>query len=382
MFVLSTAICIVYPFVKIVDYFRGLNKRNLDNKVLKILIINNAKIGDVVCTTPVYRAIKNKYPESLITLMINPKVKGILNHNPRIDYVVDIPKSPTDLIKTYMFLLRNRFDISLTLVPGTINYILPFLLCIPLRIGATAIEYGNYYRFIARCTMIKLKRLNPNELSVSHYLKMLNFTGVFEDDLKKEVFYSKADFDKSHKFLIDYGWDGDSKLIGISFTAGNKIKEWPFDRFVEVAKLIFRKYHVIPVFVCTPKEQVLIDKAKNILDKDNIPHIFATNFSLSELPALLAHLSYFLSVDTGTLYIANALDIPVIDIAGPCNIYDQMPIYEKCEAVYLQGLKGWPYSSVLKTVENLTEYEKISIIGISVEMVFHAFENLKQKYDR
>ena len=57
-FVIATSV--LSPFLYIVSL---LNKFKI-KKDLKILIIQTAKIGDVVCSTPVFREIKKHYPES------------------------------------------------------------------------------------------------------------------------------------------------------------------------------------------------------------------------------------------------------------------------------------------------------------------------------
>ena len=48
-------------------------------------------------------------------------------------------------------------------------------------------------------------------------------------------------------------------------------------------------------------------------------------FSLVELPELLMRLTLFVSVDSGIAYMADAVNIPVIDIMGPADPSDQRP---------------------------------------------------------
>ena len=54
----------------------------------KILVIQTAKIGDLVCSTPVFREIKNNYPKSYLSVLIIPRVEGILINNPHIDEII------------------------------------------------------------------------------------------------------------------------------------------------------------------------------------------------------------------------------------------------------------------------------------------------------
>ena len=54
-------------------------------------------------------------------------------------------------------------------------------------------------------------------------------------------------------------------------------------------------------------------------------------FSLDELKALIQRLSLFISVDTGPIYIAEAFDVPTIDIIGPMDENEQPPRGEKTQ---------------------------------------------------
>ena len=50
----------------------------------KILIVNPFGIGDVLFSVPLLKAIKKKYPSSVITYVCNKRTEGILKNNPNI----------------------------------------------------------------------------------------------------------------------------------------------------------------------------------------------------------------------------------------------------------------------------------------------------------
>jgi len=45
----------------------------------KILVIQTAKIGDLICTTPVFREIKKHYPQSFLSVLVIQRAKDVLN---------------------------------------------------------------------------------------------------------------------------------------------------------------------------------------------------------------------------------------------------------------------------------------------------------------
>ena len=59
----------------------------MDN-INKILVVNLAFIGDVILSTPVIRALKEKYPQSSISMLTIPLTAPIAQLNPYVDKVL------------------------------------------------------------------------------------------------------------------------------------------------------------------------------------------------------------------------------------------------------------------------------------------------------
>ena len=57
-------------------------------------------------------------------------------------------------------------------------------------------------------------------------------------------------------------------------------------------------------------------------------------FALEEIPALLQRLDVFIGVDSGLTYMADALNIPLVSLAGPGNMKETRPV--NAHAVILQ----------------------------------------------
>lgn len=379
--VVICCVTLFFPIIATGTLIRRLiSKARNKNEIRSILIIDNAKIGDMVCATPVFRAIKEKYPAVYLAVLINPKTEGILKNNPRIDEILCIDSRIGATARMFKQLFFKRYDAVCALVPGTLNYLVPYFLCIPIRSVATAPEYGLYYGILSKITATHRTRFFPRTLSIRHYLRMLMPLGISNENLKKEVYYTPDAYAKTRQFLVEHGWDLQKKLVGFSVTAGNKMKEWSTKKFAEVAQQIYSTHGYIPVFIGSLADRSVIDEVGGQLLDQKVPFIVATTFVLEEVPALISHFSYFISVDTGTLYIANALDIPVVDILGPCSMDDQVPVYEKCEVVYVKDLPGWPYTSVLHSITKLNTEQMKCLSDITSNMVFQGFENLHKKY--
>ena len=135
-FVIATSV--LSPFLYIVSL---LNKFKI-KKDLKILIIQTAKIGDVVCSTPVFREIKKHYPESFLSVLVIPLVKDILINNPYIDEIILLDRKKYFDVKGVSKLIKEikakKFNWSFSLLPGILNNIIPFWAGIPNRVATTS----------------------------------------------------------------------------------------------------------------------------------------------------------------------------------------------------------------------------------------------------
>lgn len=87
-----------------------------ENKI-KILVIRLSSLGDVLLTTPVLRALKNKFPKASIHFLVKPQFADAIRYNPILSAVHEFDSNNTDaLLKkikeekfNFVFDLQNNF---------------------------------------------------------------------------------------------------------------------------------------------------------------------------------------------------------------------------------------------------------------------------------
>jgi len=377
--IILATVFIVAPFVCFFIYVRKFFKKNGEPR--KILIIDNAKIGDLVCATPVFRAIKQKYPDCYLTVLVTPRVEGILRNNPHIDELIvkslNEKKGFGDLFNLVKKIRKSNFDASINLTPGTLNFILPFLAVIPERISTVNDNFGYFYKSLARLATRRVI-FKKNSLSVRHYLELLKHINIADQNLKKEVYFTDLAGKKAADFLSENGIMPQDTIVGFCLTAGNKIKEWGEENYAHLADEILKNYGFKIVAIGGPQDEAVLRKFGQLCGVSVI--ITYNDFLLEEIPALIKKFFYFVSSDTGPLYIANALDMPVLDILGPCSDLDQPPVYERCGAINVKNLECWPCSTVIKPATFCTQGHLKCLKEMSVEMVMEGFDKLVKKY--
>ena len=83
------------------------NKKNSSfdiKKSKKVLILKYDRIGDMIVTTPIFRELKNAYPNCSLSVLASEENKDVIKYNPYIDNIyVNYKKcTRTTYVCTYM----------------------------------------------------------------------------------------------------------------------------------------------------------------------------------------------------------------------------------------------------------------------------------------
>jgi len=362
------------PFFYLLIFIRKCKKGKI-KKPLKILVIQTAKIGDVVCSTPVFREIKKYYPKSFLSVLIIPLTKGILVNNPYIDEIILFDKKKyskiSEISKFIKGIKKRKFNWSFSLTPGILNSSISFWAGIPNRVittskystqGAKLISIFNNYH-------LEYKR---HTLALRHYLNLLKFININQVSEKKEIFVGSSEENKAIQFFKKNNLKQGDFLVGISVTAGKEFKEWAPNKFSQLADRIIDELKARVIFTGSERDKITIKKVQFLMKNKSLR---VTKFKLIELISLLKRMSLFIGVDTGPLYIANALEVPVIDIAGPCSMKSQCPIGKKI-IIVKKEINCYPCSFVSSAPNYCKEGHMRCIKGISVNDVYIAVKKI------
>ena len=343
-------------------------------KPRNVLIVQTAKLGDMVCTTPLFKAFnKNGYK---VFVMGNSANKELLRDNSDVnDYLIYDGKN---LIKTIKFIKRLNLDCACLTVPNFTALAVLFLsgisaIVIPeIKNGVSPYENRSYK--ILRRFCIKVPH-NMGQYAPREYLRLLEPFGIFTDDTKKTLDYSSEAGERISRFLRENNIkDTDFKVV-IAPSAGNKIKTWGEKNFAEVSDEIFKKYPNIKIFLIGGiKDKKEIDGVISYLNP--VTKVINTYglFPLDELKAFIAKANLLIAVDTGPIYIAEAFGVATIDIVGPIDEREQPPIGEFYRIVKLENRTPQLY------VMNARVYDKKEarrqIESITPKMVIEEFDKL------
>lgn len=346
-----------------------IKSRNNASKKPRILVIPQlTRIGDIICATPIFRAIKKQYPDSFLAVLVSNKAVGILKNNSRIDELIIFEEhSFKELIHKTR---KLNFDWSLNLSATSIGSVLTFLGMISDRIKTVRrncpkseflTDWLNNYTFV----------YEDHTYLPKHHLKLLNPMHINGPEDIKEVFVSATGEQKAAEFFARNNIKSNDFVVGVSISAGNKIKEWGDDNFRKLTDNLYEKYGAKVIIIGSAGDDSRVEK---FLRGSNKPMFKATDFSLEELPSLIKLLKLYIAVDTGPIYIAHALGVPLIDIIGPVDPREQPP--SDAKSIQVLPVPHVPPSSFVFKKNGPANISKQAIEFTSIESVLDATRQL------
>jgi ADP-heptose:LPS heptosyltransferase len=111
---------------------------------------------------------------------------------------------------------------------------------------------------------------------------------------------------------------GRARLVGIHVSGGRAIKQWPPERFRDVAQHLVRERSAALVLTGTPDDRAMIDLVRGALPQDRVFDA-SDGVDLLTVAAMLERLDLFVTGDTGPMHLAHAVGTPIVAVFGPSD---------------------------------------------------------------
>ncbi len=346
--------------------------------ISRIIVVPTGKLGDVVCATPVFVAIRKHLPKAHIIVAGNSKMHHpLLSDSGLVDEYLDFEEE-----KVLERIKSGHADVALITGPSFEPTSLLYLAGIPLVVaarvvGGTSPPETRPYKILKH--FIKTFPYRLGAYAPRERLRALESIGIFSDDTTKHLGFSE-EAEKKARELISKISGSYKYLIGISAGAGNKEKRWPPKNFAAVANHLIKKYDIhIMVFGGNNDIAESSELMSAIEDKSRVTD--STRISIDDLKARISKLDVFISVNTGPVYIAEAFDVSTVDLIGPVSPWDQPPQGEIHKMVFAPG-KPEPLLYVLDTRNHDVKEAQRIAQSTRIKDVISAAEEALQEVDQ
>ncbi|MFH0790275.1 MAG: lipopolysaccharide heptosyltransferase II [Candidatus Omnitrophota bacterium] len=282
-------------------------------KFKRILVIRTDRIGDVLLSTPVIKALRDNYPYAYIAMMVSAYSKDIVDGNPYLDEVIIYDKdgrhkSWFSSLKFAFRLKKRKFDLAVILHPVRRVHLISFFAGIPRRVG-----YDRKFGFLLTDKIKHRKQLGEKH-ELEYNLEMLNSLGIEAKDKALFMPIRPESEDWLKELLSRAGIKENENLLVIHPAASCPSKIWPAERFAQAADKLIERYAFKVLVVAGAKDTFL---AENVVEHMRYAAVnLAGKTSVSQLASILKRAILFISNDSGPVHIASAVGTPVISIFG------------------------------------------------------------------
>jgi heptosyltransferase-2 len=315
----------------------------------RILVRGVNWLGDAVMTTPALQRLREKFPESEITLLSHAKLADLWVGHPSLNRVVTFTGAD-GLWSVAQRLRQDRFDTALLLPNSPRSALEVWLARIPQRIGyarpwvnwalTQAVPRRGDHRPMRKRSVNEIKRAiaqpsaraessSPGSHQVHEYLFLAGVLGASMALMPPLLNVTNAEIaTATHRFGLPLVSAQPHRhthpLFGLNPGAEyGAAKRWPAERFISAAAELQRRTHCRWLIFGGPGDAALaaeITDGIRRLQEEFTHHSSAIDpplnlagkTSLRELCALLKACRVLLTNDTGPMHVAAALGTPVV----------------------------------------------------------------------
>ena len=300
-----------------------------NEEALRIFVLRNNDIGDLILATPLFAAIKRLYPKCSLQVGIGDWNRPILEGDPNVDAIIPCnapwhnkvsckhsPNSPIGFLRSLMYIfsysevqrLRQQgCSLGIDVLGSLEGTLLLRRGGIPNRMGARG--YGGGH---SGCQ--KWRQFQIDENAGRSTLRYAELLGMAETDLpenKPKLHLTQAELEVGSRHWKARPY---SQKIVISTGAGFPEKCWPVENFKQLAARLTKRDHTDLLFLGAKKDAPEGDElARSAPGLRNL----AGQTTLRETLAIVANADFVVCNTTMFMHVAAAFEIPTLVLLGP-----------------------------------------------------------------
>ena len=292
----------------------------------KILFINFGGLGDEILFLPTILSIKKEFPNSEITLALEPRSKGILSLTDVIDNALfaDIKKKKKyfELLKLLFQIWTKKFDIVISSGSNKFISIFFFFSFIKKR-------YGYNTGKLSELLLTKAVKLNKNQYAVNMYHDLVEDLTNIKTELP--IINIERKNVESNTVLIHPG-------VSLLSVRKNMIKTIPAETWAEVVEKLADSGKKV-ILAGGPDDKETIDIIQQKVSSEKYINMYGKTKNLRELAELISSAEKFLCSDSAPLHIAVALGVKTYVIFGSTDDNKLIPQNGKVIPIKNQNCK-------------------------------------------
>jgi heptosyltransferase-2 len=315
---------------------------------MKILVIQQKRIGDVLTSTILSNNLKKKFPRAEMDYMCYSNCVDVLKENPNIDHIIVLPetirKSYPKLFQFILDIRKKKYDVVIDayckLETNLISYFS----------GATErISYHKgYSNFFYNHTVKRLKNGSKSQLGLAIENRLMLLKPLIEEeisDYKPKVFLTEAEIQQAKIVLQEFDIQVKKKpLIMFGILGSEWYKTYPLEKMAKIIDFTVEQLNADILFNYIPSQKEEALEIFNFCSEKSKKNIHFDLYAKGLRPflALLSQCDMLIGNEGGAVNMAKALNVPTFSLFSPSVDKETWQIFEnekENESIHLKDLK-------------------------------------------
>ncbi|MGH7599450.1 MAG: glycosyltransferase family 9 protein [bacterium] len=304
--------------------------------VKRILVVRqHDMLGDFLLSTPVLRALRQRFLEAHIGVLVREYCADVARNNPYVDEVLVFYEHGHNWswrrLRTLWRQLRSKWDLAVVLNTVSHSATSDWLA----HLSGARYILGSEHHIFPGCTRNFFYNLMaPYTKTLKHQsernLDIVRYIGADTNDLSEVMRLDDVERQAARHKLTSLGLRSSQLVIGMHVGAGKLMNRWPVSRFSKLAQLLHEEHAATITLFWGPREKNL---SEQFCEEVQFQPIKVEPAGLRELAALFAQCDAVVCNDTGVMHVCAAVGVPLVAIFGPTDPKEWKPIGDEFVAV-------------------------------------------------
>jgi len=313
---------------------------------MKILVIQQKMIGDVLTSSILFSVLRKNYPDAELHYVINSHTLPVVEGNPDIDkFVLVTPEIDKNTLLFYKFLKKIRkekYDVVVDVYGKWSSNLITLFSKSEYRIS----KYKWYSAFIYSHTFKENSTpVSVAGLAIENRLQLLKpiIKGHIEP-LRPKIYLTEREIAASKTLLENFNLDISKPIFMISVLGSSIDKTYPLEYMARLLDFIVKSYKADLLFNYMPRQKEAVKQLMQLCTEKTQKHIHFHIFgkNLREFIAITKHCKAVIGNEGGAINIAKALDKPTFAIFSPWinkNAWNMFEDKLTSDSIHLKDVK-------------------------------------------
>jgi heptosyltransferase-2 len=304
-----------------------------------LVVRQHDQFGDFLLTTPAIRALRDRFPEARLTLVVRNYLLPVALHNPDVDEVALFHESAWRWTPraARRFIRQWRQPYDLAVVFNTVSHSLSSDLIAygsgaPRVLGPAAPPFDGcarnpFYTLVAPVSSRPTHQIHRN-------LDVVRHIGADTEDLAYRFALTPQEEATGRALAAALAASPPERRVGVHFGTKDARKRYPIPKLAALCRRLHQQEDMRLILIPAPGETAALNALKTLA---GIPLAVAPALPLRQVAALLKALDLFICNDTGVLHLAAAVGTPTVSFHAISDPAFWKPVGPQFIALYAKN---------------------------------------------